>query len=296
MREDEHGYTQKAWQRRLALWIAKPDFLAYHVDALPSAWVASLRANGRFAALSAQGVDPMRQEVLPRVVAGVFAVWLCTAFSAVVTLVVSYLVVYGFTPFGWTAYTRTVGQVFGPAVTLVFVVKTLLFSLAVAVVPMAAATWTAPPGRPGQGAAASAELQGLVRMFMMLLLFEAQNATRAGHAALLDAAHAQEMSVIALTSNLGQRYAPQPEILKYANHVADRFNLRPDIQFNTRMTNATYDEQAARWTVDTEDGQTIQSQFLLMCKNSFAKQSNRQFGQTLKSQKTSQIWSTRLRY
>ena len=32
-----------------------------------------------------------------------------------------------------------------------------------------------------------------------------------------------------------ERYAPQPEILKYANHVADRFNLRPDIQFNTRV-------------------------------------------------------------
>src|SRR3954464_566162 len=32
-----------------------------------------------------------------------------------------------------------------------------------------------------------------------------------------------------------ERYAPQPEILKYANHVADRFGLRPDIQFNTRV-------------------------------------------------------------
>lgn len=129
--------------------------------------VASLRANGRFAALSAQGVDPMRQEVLPRVVAGVFAVWLFTAFSAVVTLVVSYLVVYGFTPFGWEPYTRTVGQVFGPAVTLVFVVKTLLFSLAVAVVPMAAATQDGPANSVG------AEIQGMVRMFMLLLLFEA---------------------------------------------------------------------------------------------------------------------------
>jgi glycerophosphoryl diester phosphodiesterase len=46
MREDEHGFTQKAWQRRLAFWIAKPDFLAYHIAALPSAWVAGLRANG----------------------------------------------------------------------------------------------------------------------------------------------------------------------------------------------------------------------------------------------------------
>ena len=129
--------------------------------------VAALRANGRFAAWRAQGVDPMRQEVLPRVVAGVFAVWLCTALSAVLTLVVSYLVVYGFTPFGWTPYTRTVGQVFGPAVTLVFVVKTLLFSLAVAVVPMAAATQDNPAN------SISAEIQGLVRMFTLLLLFEA---------------------------------------------------------------------------------------------------------------------------
>lgn len=46
MREDAHGYTQKAWQRRLALWIAKPDFLAYHIVALPNPWVARLRADG----------------------------------------------------------------------------------------------------------------------------------------------------------------------------------------------------------------------------------------------------------
>lgn len=131
--------------------------------------VAALRASGRFDELRAQGIDPMRQEVLPRVVAGVFAVWLCTALSAVLTLVVSYLVVYGFTPFGWAPYTRTVGQVFAPAVTLVFVVKTLLFSLAVAVVPMAAATQTQAQAASGGGA----EIQGLVRMFMLLLLFEA---------------------------------------------------------------------------------------------------------------------------
>lgn len=46
MREDEHGYTQQAWQRRLALWLAKPDFLAYHIAALPSPWVAGLRLKG----------------------------------------------------------------------------------------------------------------------------------------------------------------------------------------------------------------------------------------------------------
>ena len=39
-----------------------------------------------------------------------------------------------------------------------------------------------------------------------------------------------------------ERYAPQPEILKYANHVADRFNLRPDIRFNTGVDRAVFDE------------------------------------------------------
>ena len=46
IREDEHGYTQKAWQRRLALWIAQPEFIAYHIAALPNAWVAGLQERG----------------------------------------------------------------------------------------------------------------------------------------------------------------------------------------------------------------------------------------------------------
>lgn len=46
MREDEHGMTQQAWQRHLALWIAKPEFIAYHVAALPSPMVAGLRKRG----------------------------------------------------------------------------------------------------------------------------------------------------------------------------------------------------------------------------------------------------------
>jgi len=44
MRADQHGHTQKAWQRKLALWIAKPDFLAYDIAALPNPWVTRLRA------------------------------------------------------------------------------------------------------------------------------------------------------------------------------------------------------------------------------------------------------------
>lgn len=46
IREDVKGHTQKAWQRRLALWIARPDFVAYHIDALPNAFAAGLRGRG----------------------------------------------------------------------------------------------------------------------------------------------------------------------------------------------------------------------------------------------------------
>src|ERR1700731_1569858 len=44
-------------------------------------------------------------------------------------------------------------------------------------------------------------------------------------------------------------YAPQPEILKYAKHVPDRFNLRTDIQLNTRVDRAAFDESANSWQV-----------------------------------------------
>lgn len=61
-----------------------------------------------------------------------------------------------------------------------------------------------------------------------------------------------------------ERYASQPEILKYANHVADRFNLRQDIQFNTRVTSAVFQEHVDRWTVTTDDGKRICAQYVVL--------------------------------
>jgi cyclohexanone monooxygenase len=61
-----------------------------------------------------------------------------------------------------------------------------------------------------------------------------------------------------------ERYASQPEILKYANHVADRFNLRADIQFETRVEAAVFDEDTATWEVKTSDGKTVSAQFVVL--------------------------------
>jgi cyclohexanone monooxygenase len=61
-----------------------------------------------------------------------------------------------------------------------------------------------------------------------------------------------------------ERYAPQPEILKYANHVADRFDLRRDIQFSTRVESAVFDETTNQWTVTTSDGKMVTAQFVVL--------------------------------
>ncbi len=61
-----------------------------------------------------------------------------------------------------------------------------------------------------------------------------------------------------------ERYASQPEILDYANHVADRFDLRRDMQFGTRVRSAVYDEAVSRWTVTTDGGAALSSRFLIM--------------------------------
>ncbi|MAR28275.1 MAG: cyclohexanone monooxygenase [Gammaproteobacteria bacterium] len=58
--------------------------------------------------------------------------------------------------------------------------------------------------------------------------------------------------------------AAQPEILEYANHVADRFDLRKGIQFQTRVDSAVFDENSNRWTVVTDSGQTYTAQFCVM--------------------------------
>ncbi len=61
-----------------------------------------------------------------------------------------------------------------------------------------------------------------------------------------------------------ERYAAQPEILRYQNYVADRLDLRRDIQFETRVTAAAYDERAGLWTVETDRGDRVTARFCVM--------------------------------
>ncbi|MEQ9125840.1 MAG: NAD(P)/FAD-dependent oxidoreductase, partial [Alphaproteobacteria bacterium] len=61
-----------------------------------------------------------------------------------------------------------------------------------------------------------------------------------------------------------ETFAPQPEILDYARHVAERYDLRCHIEFETRVLAAAYDETAARWRVETDRGETIHARFCIM--------------------------------
>ncbi len=61
-----------------------------------------------------------------------------------------------------------------------------------------------------------------------------------------------------------EKYSPQPEILAYANHIVDRFGLRGDIVFDTRVTAASWDENAKRWHVETDRGDKVSAKFCIM--------------------------------
>jgi cyclohexanone monooxygenase len=61
-----------------------------------------------------------------------------------------------------------------------------------------------------------------------------------------------------------ERYAAQPELLRYLNHVADRFDLRRDIRFEARVTSAAFDEAAHRWIVTTDKGDRISARYCVM--------------------------------
>ena len=61
-----------------------------------------------------------------------------------------------------------------------------------------------------------------------------------------------------------ERYASQPELLSYLNHVAERFDLKRDIRFETRVTSAVFDEAANRWTVRTDRGDVVSARYCVM--------------------------------
>ena len=145
-----------------ALFVALRAGLTFNAGVIDS---ALLRPAGPAQQLS---VDRLRNELVPRVFASAFSVLTLAMISSVIALVLAYVTVYGLSLWALPGYTRTVGHVFDLAVTLGFLLKTILFSMAVAVVPMAANLEAA-----RQGPSANTVQPGAVRLFLVLLLIEA---------------------------------------------------------------------------------------------------------------------------
>jgi len=129
--------------------------------------VAALRQRGVLQAMWRDGGDPARDLLLPRVLGGVFAVVFFAALSAVMSLVMAYLSLYGFTVWGLAAYTHAVGLVFTPAATLILGLKAFFFSLVVAILPMAPS-----PRHDGSPLRRRDEIVQLGRVFALILLIE----------------------------------------------------------------------------------------------------------------------------
>lgn len=113
------------------------------------------------------GASPLSTELVPRMLAGVFAVLTLVVVSGSMALVLAYLVVNGFSVWGLSAYTRTVGQVFLPAVVIGFALKTFLFAIATATIPMASSLQE-DAKIPGYGAPPP----GIVRLLTAILMIE----------------------------------------------------------------------------------------------------------------------------
>ncbi|MEP7098959.1 MAG: ABC transporter permease [Burkholderiales bacterium] len=141
-------------------------FVALRVTVPSGAELIRLHASGALAASARAGGDPLRHELMPRVVAGIFAVLMLAAVACLIAMLLTYVAVYGFTFGAFAGFTRSMGQIFEPGVTMILALKTLFFALAVALIPVAAYL------RAARSVGQSPELDSLVRLFAAILVIE----------------------------------------------------------------------------------------------------------------------------
>lgn len=147
-------------------------FVAMRVSLPDAAALGRMRDDDALARLRRQGVDILKDELTPRVLASTFAVLLLAAISSVLCLTLAYLLVHGLSPWGLDRFTRTVGRIFSPSVTLIFVMKTVALAFAVALVPPGSALHDARPASDARTGDGGLELAGMVRLLGAMLLVE----------------------------------------------------------------------------------------------------------------------------
>jgi phospholipid/cholesterol/gamma-HCH transport system permease protein len=147
-------------------------FVALRITLPDGIEFAQLRAAGALDKLQREGADLLHREFFPRVAAGVFAVWMLAAVSCMLTLVLAYLAIYGFTPWALQGYTRVVGQVFNPAVSLILALKIVFFSFAVGLIPLASSFHVDSAAGRRRRLRDTQGLSDMLRLFSVILLIE----------------------------------------------------------------------------------------------------------------------------
>lgn len=164
-------YAQDFAMRALVLDIV-PLFVALFVALRSGSAIGTevvlMHINGELDALQARGADPMRHALVPRVIGSTVSVIALTAVGGAISLTLAYVGVYGFSPWGLEDFTHSVGQIFDPMSTLGLSIKSVLFGLTVAVIPITASLDMPRVMR----LAPIGVLNGMVRLFLTLALIE----------------------------------------------------------------------------------------------------------------------------
>jgi phospholipid/cholesterol/gamma-HCH transport system permease protein len=127
-----------------------------------------MRVTGELDAMRAEDIDPLEREFLPRVFASAISVLTLTVISGTIALLFAYYSMYGFSPWGFDEYTRTVAQVFSVLQLAGFVLKSIVFGVVVAVIPISAGINATREMK----SAPVAVMGGMVRLFFALGLIE----------------------------------------------------------------------------------------------------------------------------
>ncbi len=146
-------------------------FIALRTGAAINTEVALMKIQNELDALQRIGIDPLRLELLPRVVSGAVSVLALTAVNVVVALWLTHLLIIDFHPWTLTPgdFTRMIGKVLDIPALIVLWVKTLAFGFAVTVIPISEGLNT--PQKLFY--APIAVLRGMVRLFFSLMMIEA---------------------------------------------------------------------------------------------------------------------------
>jgi phospholipid/cholesterol/gamma-HCH transport system permease protein len=169
-----YGFTEYAQDMAIRVLVLDlvPMFVALFVALRSGSAIGTeivlMHINGELEALQRRGADPMRHALVPRVIGSTISVVALTAVGGAIALGLAYVGVYGWSPWGLEDFTHSVGQIFVPTATFGLVLKSVMFGLTVAVIPI-----TASLDMPREMRLAPiGVLNGMVRLFLTLALIE----------------------------------------------------------------------------------------------------------------------------